>query len=127
MKHKNRNFTSQTDVDLNRIAWRTQREIPMDIAQIEILLNEQHQYEELLEERESRGDKKERMVKELFVAATKVLTDVQFQVFTSYYVLGMSEVQIAESLGVTQPYISIVVKACIKKIKRQIKSTESKL
>lgn len=115
----NNNFQSQVDINLNRIAWRFNREIPLDVAEVELLLSKQTAPDQ--EERESYQRRRERMVTELFVAATKVLTEVQFQFFTSYYVMGMSEVQIADSFNVTQPYVSIVLSACIKKIKKHLK------
>lgn len=115
----NNNFQSQVDVNLNRVAWRFQREIPLDVEEVELLLSKQPT-PEAGEERESYHKRKETMVTDLFVAATKVLTEVQFQFFTSYYVIGMSEVQIADAFSVTQPYVSIVLSACVKKIKKQL-------
>lgn len=114
----NGNFQSQVDVNLNRIAWRFQREVPLDSEEVELLLSKQTAVDP--EEREAHRLRKEKMVQDLFVAATKVLTEVQFQLFTSYYVLGMSEVQIADAFNITQPYVSIVLSACIKKIKKHL-------
>ncbi len=113
------NMQSQVDINLNKIAWRFKREIPLDVAEVELLLSKKAAPEEY-EDRESYQRRREKMVNDLFVAATKVLTEVQFQFFTSYYVLGMSEVQIAESFNVTQPYVSIVLSASVKKIKKQL-------
>jgi len=113
------NFQSQVDINLNRVAWRFQREIPLDVEEVELLLSKQPA-PDLAEERESYHKRKETMVNNLFIAATKVLTEVQFQFFTSYYVIGMSEVQIADAFSVTQPYVSIVLTACVKKIKKQL-------
>lgn len=112
------NFQSQVDINLNRIAWRFQREVPLDSEEVELLLSKQTTVDP--EEREAYRLRKEKMVQDLFVAATKVLTEVQFQIFTSYYVLGMSEVQIADSSNITQAYVSIVLSACRKKIKKQL-------
>jgi DNA-directed RNA polymerase specialized sigma subunit len=119
MSDKKGNFQSQVDVNLNRIAWRLQREISLDADNIEHLLSRRTEIDPA--EREIDRKRREKMVEELFVAATKVLTEVQFQFFSSYYVLGMSEVKIADSFGVTQPYVSIVLSACIKKIKKYLK------
>lgn len=110
---------SQVDINLNKVAWKFKREIPLDVAEVELLLSKRGSPENA-EERESYQKRKEKMVSELFVAATKVLTEVQFQFFTSYYVVGMSEVQIADSFNVTQPYVSIVLSASVKKIKRHL-------
>lgn len=115
----NNNFQSQVDINLNKVAWRFKREIPLDVAEVELLLSKQAA-PDLAEERESYHKRKEQMVTELFVAATKVLTEVQFQFFTSYYVIGMSEVQIADSFNVTQPYVSIVLSASVKKIRKHL-------
>lgn len=113
------NLQSQLSIPLGRVAWRLRREIPLDCEEVERLISKQPT-PDLLEERESYHKRKEQMVHDLFVAATKVLTEVQFQFFTSYYVLGMSEAQIADSFSCTQPYVSIVIKACIKKIKKKL-------
>jgi len=121
MSDKKSNFQSQVDFNLNRIAWRFQREVSLDVENIEHLLSKRNA-EIDPEEKEADRKRRERMVEELFVAATKVLTEVQFQFFTAYYVVGMSEVQIADSFGVTQPYVSIVISACIKKIKKHLKT-----
>ena len=112
------NLPGQVDINLNKVAWRFQREIPLDVEAVELLLNKQPTIDN--EERESYLQRREKMVNELFVAATKVLTEVQFQLFTAYYVLGMSEVQIADAFQITQPYVSIVLTACVKKIKKQL-------
>ena len=117
---KSRDLQSQTDVNLSRFAWRFRREIPFDVDDVEILLNKRPEKESLASRQESLK-RKEKMLQELFVAATKILTDVQFQFFTSYHVLGMSETAIADAFGVTQPYISIVLSACNKKIKKHLK------
>ena len=120
MTANNNNFQSQVDINLNKFAWRLQREIPMAVAAIATLINKQYPTQDL-EDRENSRRRKEKMIEELFVAATKVLTEVQFQFFSSYYVMGMSETQIAESFNVTQPYVSIVLSACTKKIRKHLK------
>lgn len=112
------NMQSQVDINLNKVAWRFKREIPLDVAEVELLLSKRALPDS--DARESYQKRKEKMVTELFVAATKVLTEVQFQFFTSYYVIGMSEVQIADSFSVTQPYVSIVISACVKKIRKHL-------
>ena len=124
MSNSHGNMQSQVDVNLNRVAWRFQREIPFDVEEVELLLSKQPTPAQA-EDRENYHKRKETMVAELFVAATKVLTEVQFQFFTSYYVIGMSEVQIAEAMGVTQPYVSTVLSACIKKIKKNLNVEKS--
>ena len=112
-------FQSQLDFNINKIAWRLQREISLDTENIEAIASKQTVLDP--EERERDRKRREQMVYDAFAAATKVLTEVQFQFFTAYYVLGMSEVQIADSFGVTQPYISICLSASIKKIKKNLK------
>ena len=119
------NLQSQVSVNLNRFAWRTNRNLPIDAEALDILLyNKGYLTEkdpiESDKERKAYIAKREELLKQLFVAATKVLTDVQFQFFTAYHVLGMSEIQIATAFDVTQPYVSIVLTACIKKIKKHL-------
>lgn len=114
------NLQGQVDVNLKKVAWKFQREIPFDSEEVENILSKRAILDP--EEYASSQKRKEKMVHELFGAATKVLTEVQFQFFTAYYVVGMSEVQIADAFNVTQPYVSIVLSACIKKIKKELKS-----
>lgn len=124
----NKSFRGQTDVNTDRFIFRIQREIPIEDVELERLVNENQTAiaqtqtdEERLTERQEFQEKRKELVDKLFVAATKVLTDIQFQIFTSYFVMGMSEPQIASSMNVTQPYISIVLTASIKKIKKELK------
>lgn len=123
----NKSFRSQTDVNTDRFIFRIQREIPIEDVELEKLVNDNQTAiaqtqtdEERLTERQEFQEKRKELVEKLFVAATKVLTDIQFQIFTSYFVMGMSEPQIATSMNVTQPYISIVLTASIKKIKKEL-------
>jgi len=118
---KDGNFQSQTDVNLGRFAWRVNREIPIDAAGLENLINKNKPFSEETEaERRTSLERRQELVNKLFKAASRILTDVQFQFFTSYYVLGMSEIQIAQAFKCTQPYCSIVLKASIKKIKAHL-------
>jgi len=128
MTPNNKSFRSQTDVNTDRFIFRIQREIPIEDVELERLINDNQTAiaqtqtdEERLTERQEFQEKRKELVEKLFVAATKVLTDIQFQIFTSYFVMGMSEPQIASSMNVTQPYISIVLSASIKKIKKELK------
>lgn len=121
MMNKKNNLQSQVDIKLNRYAWRTQKEFPLDIDAIDTLLfNKGALTDEPAYSREEYQERREKMVNDLFVAATKVLTEIQFQFFTSYYVLGMSETQVADSFHVTQPYVSIVLSASAKKIRKHL-------
>lgn len=126
--NNNKSFRGQTDVNTDRFIFRIQREIPIEDIELEKLVNDNQTAiaqtqtdEERLIERQEFQEKRKELVEKLFVAATKVLTDIQFQIFTSYFVMGMSEPQIASSMNVTQPYISIVLTASIKKIKKELK------
>ncbi len=121
---------SQTDVNLNKFAWRFQREFAVDGESLEFLLNKNRNFraedveaEDAGKDRQAFLEKRQKMIKDLFEAAAKTLTDVQYQFFTSYYVLGLSETQIANNFSVTQPYVSIVLQACAKKIKKYLKIT----
>jgi len=117
----NNNLRAQSDVNLDRFVWKTSREIPVDIKDLETLLNKRAQEALSLEERQDYLKKRQELVHNLFEAATKVLTDVQFQFFTAYNVVGMSEIQIADAFDVTQPYVSIVLSASNKKIRKHLK------
>jgi DNA-directed RNA polymerase specialized sigma subunit len=122
-------FRSQTNINLDRYIFRVQREIPFDTADLEKLLHENKHFQDLITEEERQADwqatheKRRQLVEQLFTAASKTLTDIQYQIFCSYYVLGMSEIQIAESFSITQPYVSIVLSASIKKIRKHLRLT----
>ena len=109
------NLQSQLDVPLNRITWKKQWEVSLDVENIESLISKQLILDP--EEREKDRKKREKMINDLFTAAAKVLTETQFQFFTAYYVIGMSEMQIADSFDVSQPYISMCLSTSAKKIK----------
>jgi DNA-directed RNA polymerase specialized sigma subunit len=128
MTTPNKSFRSQTDVNTDRFIFRIQREIPTEGVELEQLVHNNQTAiaqtqtdEERLTERQEFQERRKELVEKLFVAATKVLTDIQFQIFTSYFVMGMSEPQIASSMNVTQPYISIVLTASVKKIKKELR------
>ena len=123
-----KDLNSQTDVNLNRFAYRFQREFAVDAESLEFLINKKRNFvaedmdeEDVSKDRQAFLEKRQKMIKDLFEAAVKTLTDVQYQFFTSYYVLGLSETQIANNFSVTQPYVSIVLQACAKKIKKHLK------
>lgn len=112
------NLQSQCDVPLGRIMWKQQREISLDTENIELLISKQLAVDP--EEREKERKRREKMIYDLFAAATEVLTETQFQFFTAYYVVGMSEMQISDSFEVSQPYVSIVLSASSKKIRKHL-------
>ena len=124
----NKDLRSQTDVNLDRFVFRFQREFAVDTESLEFLINRRRNFSREEEDAEEAGvarqkflEKRQKMIKDLFEAAAKTLTDVQYQFFTSYYVFGLSETQIAINFGVTQPYVSIVLQASHKKIKKRLK------
>lgn len=119
---KNRDLQSQADFNLNRFIFRIQREIPTDSDELERLVNERLvSWGDEENAREDHQARRREMIDQLFVAATKVLTDIQYQIFSAYSVIGMSEIQIAEGFKVTQPYVSIVLSAAVKKIKKHLR------
>ena len=125
---QNKSFRSQTDVNTDRFIFRIQREIPTDGVELEQLvhnnqtaISQTQTDEERLIERQEFQERRKELVDKLFVAATKVLTDIQFQIFSAYFVMGMSEPQIATSMSLSQPYISGVLAASVKKIKKELK------
>lgn len=123
----NNDLRSQVDHNFDRIIFRIQKEIPTEAVELERLAGVANEgvHGETPEEkalaRQEYQDRRKELVDQLFKSAAKVLTDIQYQIFTAYFVLGMSEPQIAESFKVTQPYISIVLTAAIKKIRKHLK------
>jgi len=118
-----KSLRSQTDLNLDKAAYRSQREIPTDTDELERLLNEQAPAFVDNDDKEDYYEKRKELVNQLFTAASKVLTDIQYRIFSAYYVVGMSEIQIANSFHCTQPYVSIVLSASVKKIKKHLKIT----
>jgi len=121
MTYHKKTLRSQTDINLDNHTYRRmQREIPTDSEELERLLNERGDTHMDDAEKLSLYEKRRDLVNQLFVAASKVLTNIQYQIFSAYFVIGMSETQIAEGFKITQPYCSIVLTACIKKIKKHL-------
>ena len=55
--------------------------------------------------------------------AVKVLTKRQFRIFIKRFINQEKQKRIAKDLHVTQPYVCLVVRNCMKKIKRGIKNS----
>jgi len=122
---------SQVDSNyLNNFSYRVQREIPVGDSELERLINEKLVNSWVVDtqvgtqtSREENCVRRKALVDKVFIAASKVLTDIQYQIFSAYFVVGMNEIQIAKDFNVTQPYVSLVLNACIKKIKRHLNLT----
>ena len=88
------------------------------IAQKNSMLLEQRQD---YEKRKHIVRKQEKLLKKTFRAASRVLTDAQFQIFTMRYAYQMPESEIAQQVGCVQNYISRALKASIKKIQKKLR------
>jgi len=65
--------------------------------------------------------KQEKLLRKVFKAASQVLTDAQFQIFTMRYVYQLPENEIAQQVGCVQNYISRALKASIKKVQKRLR------
>ncbi|MGH7974907.1 MAG: sigma factor-like helix-turn-helix DNA-binding protein [bacterium] len=65
--------------------------------------------------------RQEKLLRKTFKAASHVLTDAQFQIFTMRYVYQLPEEEIAQQVGCVQNYISRALKASIKKIQKRLR------
>ena len=65
--------------------------------------------------------RQEKLLRKTFKAASQVLTDQQFQIFTMRYVYQMPEEEISQQVGCVQNYISRTLKASIKKIQKRLR------
>jgi DNA-directed RNA polymerase specialized sigma subunit len=65
--------------------------------------------------------RQEKLLRKIFKAASQVLTDSQFQIFTMRYVYNMPEADIIQQVGCVQNYISRTLKASIKKIQKRLR------
>jgi RNA polymerase sigma factor (sigma-70 family) len=65
--------------------------------------------------------RQEKLLRKIFKAASQVLTDSQFQIFTMRYVYNMPESEITQQVGCVQNYISRILKASIKKIQKSLR------
>src|SRR6185437_5024887 len=81
------------------------------VAQKQSMLLEQRQD---YEKRKHIVRKQEKLLKKTFKAASQVLTDAQFQIFSMRYIYQMPESEIAQQVGCVQNYISRALKASIK-------------
>jgi RNA polymerase sigma factor (sigma-70 family) len=88
------------------------------IAQKQALLLEQRQD---YAKRRHIVRKQEKLLKKIFKAASQVLTDAQFQIFSMRYIYQMPEAEIAQQVGCVQNYVSRVLRASIKKIQKRLR------
>lgn len=65
--------------------------------------------------------RQEKLLRKVFKAASQVLTDAQFQIFTMRYVYQLPEEEISQQVGCVQNYISRTLKASIKKIQKRLR------
>lgn len=65
--------------------------------------------------------RQEKLLRKIFKAASQVLTDQQFQIFTMRYVYQMPEEEIAQQVGCVQNYVSRTLKASIKKVQKRLR------
>ena len=65
--------------------------------------------------------RQEKLLRKIFKAASQVLTDAHFQIFTMRYVYNMPEEEIIQQVGCVQNYISRSLKASIQKIQKQLR------
>ena len=65
--------------------------------------------------------RQEKLLRKLFKAASQVLTDAQFQIFTMRYIYQMPEEEISQQVGCVQNYISRSLKASILKIQKRLR------
>ncbi len=65
--------------------------------------------------------KQEKLLRKIFKAASDILTDAQFQIFTMRYIYQLPEDEIAQQIGCVQNYISRVLKASIRKIQKRLR------
>lgn len=65
--------------------------------------------------------RQEKLIRKVFKAASQVLTDDQFQIFTMRYIYNMPERDIAQQIGRNQSYIPLVLKNSIKKIQKRLR------
>ena len=65
--------------------------------------------------------RQEKLLRKTFKAASQVLTDQQFQIFTMRYVYQMPEEEIDQQVGCVQNYVSRTLKASIKKVQKRLR------
>jgi len=88
------------------------------VARKQLMLLEQRQD---YEKRKHIVRKQEKLLKKTFKAASQLLTDAQFQIFSMRYIYQMPESEIAQQVGCVQNYISRALKASIKKIQKRLR------
>lgn len=69
--------------------------------------------------------RQEKLLRKVFKAASQVLTDDQFTIFTMRYVYQMPEEEITQQVGGVQNYISRALKASILKIQKRLRVPEN--
>jgi len=77
--------------------------------------------ESLAELRRPLGVPKQVDVSFIFELAAKHFTNRQFEIFVLYHGMCSKETDIARALGVSQPYVSIVLKSCYIKLRKLLR------
>lgn len=65
--------------------------------------------------------RQEKLLRKIFKAASQVLTDAQFQIFTMRYIYQLPEDEISQQVGCVQNYISRALKASIRKVQKRMR------
>lgn len=65
--------------------------------------------------------RQEKLLRKVFKAASQVLTDAHFQIFTMRYIYQLPEDEISQQIGCVQNYVSRSLKASILKIQKQLR------
>jgi len=65
--------------------------------------------------------RQEKLLRKIFKAASQVLTDAQFQIFTMRYIYQLPEDEISQQIGCVQNYISRALKASIRKVQKRMR------
>lgn len=65
--------------------------------------------------------RQEKLLRKIFKAASQVLTDSQFSIFTMRYVYQLPEDEISQQVGCVQNYVSRVLKASISKVQKRLR------
>jgi RNA polymerase sigma factor (sigma-70 family) len=65
--------------------------------------------------------RQEKLLRKVFKAASQVLTDAQFQIFTMRYIYQLPESEISHQVGGDQANISRALRGSIKKIQKRLR------
>jgi hypothetical protein len=97
--------------------WDCEKDILNDFSKIEIPLESFDFFRDNISSDLNRRRFRTKVIYKVLKFARESLNDLQLKVFLSYFILQKSQVEIEKDLGITQAYVSYIIKGIVKKMR----------